>query len=85
MIDHDMNDPTKLRVIYDSAMFHETWDGVDQGVDTDTGMLMFICVNDHQGDERLNLILHRPCMKTLELEDQSTVSVDRLTLLFQMV
>jgi hypothetical protein len=57
-------------------------DGVYQGVGTDTGTLMLICVDDHLNDERLNLTLHRPGMKTLELEDQSTVTVNRFNISF---
>ena len=60
----------------------EEGDGVYQGVGTDTGTLMMSCVDNHQGDDRINLTLHRPGMKTLELEDQSTVSVDRFNITF---
>lgn len=57
-------------------------DGYYQGVGTDTGTIMIIHVEDHMHDQRLNLTRHRRGMLTLELPENSWVSVNHFNLRF---
>lgn len=70
----------------DSITFYITrtaeGDGYYQGVGTDTGTIMIIHVEEHIHDQRLNLILHRRGMLTLELPEDGFVEVDHFNIYF---